>query len=368
MTAKTPNQEALQPRAAIANSKLSRPDWTVIARDTSQVIALDKNETSDPLFKKQLADILSTVPVRAVTEYPECAPYYHLLAKRLNVSPRNLLFTAGSDGAIRFVFEAYTSPGDKVLMTAPSFAMYDVYSRMLGVEAVKLEYEVSDLGPTISLESICNAIEEHQPKLLCLPNPDSPTGTIFSYEEIEIIIATAAIVKTVVLIDEAYFPFSDVTALGLINIFPNLVVTRTFAKAWGLAGLRIGFAAAHQEMTEILHKLRPMYEVNGFALAAMEKILAHEEWVTASVKRINDGKKYFINRMNSHKFHTIDCAGNFLHVNFGNHRVKVHAALKGKVLYKPDFIEPCLQGYSRFSSAPENVMAVVADTIEGALA
>jgi histidinol-phosphate aminotransferase len=368
MTANTPNRTAPQPRAAIANSSLSRPDWTVMARDTSQVIALDKNETADPIFQEQLAKILSKVPVRAITEYPECAPYYHLLAKHLDVSPRNLLFTPGSDGAIRFVFEAYTSPGDTVLMTAPSFAMYDVYSRMVGVKAVKLKYEVADLGPSLSAKAICNAVEEYRPKLLCLPNPDSPTGTIFFHEELESIIDSAAIVGTVILIDEAYFPFSDVTALGLINDYPNLVVTRTFAKAWGLAGLRIGYAAAHPDMAATLHKVRPMYEVNGFALAAMEKLLAHEEWVMASVKRINDGKEYFINRMNSRGLQTMDCAGNFLHVNFGNQRTAVHAALDGKVLFKPDFIEPCLKGFSRFSSAPENVLAIVADIIEGALA
>jgi histidinol-phosphate aminotransferase len=367
MTAKTLNWVTPQARAAIADDSLSRPDWTVKARHTSGVIALDKNETSDPVFQEQLAEIISTVPVEAITEYPECAPYYHLLAAKLGVSPRNLLFTPGSDGAIRSVFDAYTSPGDAVVMTAPSFAMYAVYSKMAGVNAVKLSYKASEVGPVLSAQTVCAAIAEHRPKLLCLPNPDSPTGTIFLADALKIIIDATANAGTVCLIDEAYFPFSGGTALSLIDTYPNLVVTMTFAKAWGLAGLRLGFAVAHPDMAAILHKVRPMYEVNGFALAVMEKLLAHEDWVTASVKRINDGKKYFISRMNKNGFRTLDGSGNFLHVDFGAHRDAVHATLEGKVLYKPDFVDPCLRGFSRFSSAPEDVMLAVGDIIESAL-
>ncbi len=367
MTADTTIRTTPPPRDAIANDSLSRPDWTVTARDTNGVIALDKNETADPVFQKQLAGILSTVPVRAVTEYPECAPYYHLLAGHLGISPESLLFTPGSDGAIRSVFEAFTSPGDTVLMTAPSFAMYAVYSKIAGVNIVEMVYEASETGPVLSAETICAAIEQHRPRLFCLPNPDSPTGTMFSADELESIIRAAADAGSVVLIDEAYFPFSDITALALIDAYPNLVVTRTFAKAWGLAGLRLGYAAAHRDMIAILHKVRPMYEVNGFALAAMEKLLAHEDWVTASVQRTNEGKQHFIDRMNDNGLRTLNGDGNFLHVDFGNRRDVVHAALEGKVLYKRDFAEPCLEGFSRFSVAPEEIMANVADIIDNVL-
>lgn len=368
MTSDIPNRTTPVPRVPIADDNLSRPDWTLTTRHTEGVIALDKNETADPVFREQLAGILSTLPVRAVTEYPECAPYYHLLAGHLGVSAKNLLFTPGSDGAIRSVFEAFLSPGDTVLMTAPSFAMYAVYSKIAGAEAIDVTYEASDSGPMLSVETVCRAIGEHRPRLFCLPNPDSPTGTIFPARDLENIIRAAADVGTVILIDEAYFPFSNITALGLIDAYPNLVVTRTFAKAWGLAGLRLGFAAAHPDMATILHKVRPMYEVNGFALAAMEKLLGHEDWITASVGRINDGKQYFIERMKGKGLRTLGGAGNFLHVDFADSRDAVQAALEGKVLYKRAFAEPCLEGFSRFSAAPKEIMASVANIIDGALA
>ena len=88
------------PRAAVASPDLTRPDWTVSARDTAGVLALDKNENTDPVFQKVIEDVMTAIPVKAAMEYPDCAPYYHALAGHLGLSPQHLLFTHGSDGAI----------------------------------------------------------------------------------------------------------------------------------------------------------------------------------------------------------------------------------------------------------------------------
>ena len=277
------------------------------------------------------------------------------------------MFTAGADGAIRMVFEAFLSPGETVLLTSPTFAMFPIYARMYGGKMVELEYESSEHGPRLTVDTICRSLEEHRPRLLCLSNPDSPTGTIFQPGDTTRIIRTAAGVGAVILVDEAYYPFSGETSLDQINAFPNMVISRTFAKAWGLAGLRLGFAAAHPDMATILHKVRPMYEVNGFALAAMAGMLKNAEAMEQSVKRINDGKAWFLDRMRGREFRVLDCAGNFLHVDFGDRRDAVHAALEGRVLYKPSFPDRCLAGYSRFSTGPKTIMSVVDDIIEQAL-
>jgi len=145
------------------------------------------------------------------------------------------------------------------------------------------------------------------------------------------------------------------------------VIARTFAKAWGLAGLRLGYAVANPDMALILHKVRPMYEVNGFALAAMTALIEHKDWMIASVDSINAGKDYFISRMQEIGLRTLDSAGNFLHVDFGDNRNNIHAVLEGKVLYKLAFPDPCLFGFSRFSAAPKETMKIVADIIDGAI-
>lgn len=355
------------PRGPIADDSLVRPDWTLRARDTDGLIALDKNENTDPVFRAELARILSSLPANSVVEYPECAPYYALLAKHLELSPRNLLFTPGADGAIRTVFEAFVATGDVVMMPAPTFAMFPIYAQMYGGRRVEAVYEDSASGPSLTAARICQMLRDCRPRLFCLANPDSPTGTIFPLADMKTIIRTAADLDTVVMIDEAYYPFSDVTVIDLIDDFANLVVGRTFAKAWGLAGLRLGFATAHPNMAAVLHRVRPMYEVNGFALAAMSALIERQDLVGETVRRINTGKRYFLDRMRRHNLRALDGAGNFLHIDFGERRAAVFAALDGKVLFKRSFADPCLAGFSRFSAAPENVMARVADLIDGAL-
>ena len=199
-----------------------------------------------------------------------------------------------------------------------------------------------------------------------MPNPDSPTGTIFDIDALEHIIATCNKIGTVALIDEAYYPFSKVSALSLINRYKNLVVAQTFAKAWGIAGLRLGFAAAHPDITKLLHKVRPMYEVNGLALAMMGRLIENIDEIKASANRINAGKDAFILRMQGLGFKTFDCAGNFVLVDFDNQKAAVHAALLGKVLYKLSFNDPCLQGFSRFTTAAKETMEQLSRLIEDA--
>ena len=355
------------PRDTVGRDALWRPDWTVRQRETQGVLALDKNENTDPAIKCLVAEVIAGVPISASLEYPECAPYYGLLARHLGISPTNLLFTAGSDGAIRSVFESYLSPGETVVQTMPSFAMYELYTQIYGGKTHALTYESTPQGPKLDAEDVCETVALVRPRILCLPNPDSPTGTIFQADDLKRIIAAASAVDCVALIDEAYHPFSSVSTLGLIDQYPNLVVTRTFAKAWGIAGLRLGFAAAHPEMTTILHKVRPMYEVNGFALAVMAGLIERDSEIMAAAARINAGKDYFVSRMQGLGLRTLDCAGNFVHVDFGEKRDAVHAHLTGKVLYKASFGDACLTGFSRFTTAPEETMAALADIIEGAL-
>ena len=355
------------PRGMVGQNALQRPDWTVSQRQTQGVLALDKNENTDPGLQRLVAKVIAGIPISSSLEYPECAPFYDLLANHLAIMPTNLLFTAGSDGAIRSVFEAFLSPGETVAQTRPSFAMFELYTQMYGGKTHVLTYEATSEGPVLDVGKICETLVSINPRILCLPNPDSPTGTIFQADDLEHIVATAAAVDCVALIDEAYYPFSSVSALSLISQYPNLVVTRTFAKAWGIAGLRLGFAAAHPEMTTLLHKVRPMYEVNGFALAAMAGLIEHADEVMAAVAHINAGKDYFLARMQDLGLRTLDCAGNFVHVDFGEKRDAVHTRLAGKVLYKPSFGDACLTGFSRFTTAPEETMATLSDFIEGAL-
>ncbi|TAN46853.1 MAG: histidinol-phosphate aminotransferase family protein [Rhodospirillales bacterium] len=353
----------IEPRPAVADPKLTRPDWTKAQPRDPAKLWLDKNENTDPELSAVVAEVMRSLPASAYYTYPDNAALYAKLADSLELFPNQLILTAGSDGAIRAVFEAYISPGDVVLHTNPTFAMYGVYSRMYGARAVTLDYRPSNAGPQLLSAEIIEAIAQQRPRLVCLPNPDSPTGKVFPIREMELIIRAAGRVGALILIDEAYHPFHLESCIAWTRRFDHLVVARSTGKAWGLAGLRIGYAAASPEVAQILHKVRPMYEVNTVAVHAFERMLEHTNDMQASVKRLQAGKALFLSAMDKLGYQTLRGQGNFLHVAFGARAENVHSALEPLVYYRKDFSEPCLKGYSRFSATTPELFQPLIDRI-----
>jgi len=358
----------IRPRRALLNPDLKRPSaLDSVPRDAGH-LWLDKNENLDSELMALSRDVLSSIPQFALATYPEAGELYRKLGRWVGVSPQSLLLTPGSDGAIRLVFEAFVESGDLVLYTNPTFAMYPVYCRMFGAAVHELEYERVADEPYLDVSKAIEIVRQKRPKLLCLPNPDSPTGTIVQADVLRGVLAACEAAGTVLLLDEAYHPFHPWSAVPWTAESPNLVITRTFAKAWGAAGLRIGYAVAHPSTIELLHKMRPMYEVSTLAVEFMSRMMEHTAEMAGAVDRINDGKAFFVARMRGLGFHVLPTHGNFMHVAFGESGPRIHAALSSQVLYRKNFDQSCLAGYSRFSVAPRPVMARVADLIEHSLA
>lgn len=354
-------------RGPVEDPLLFRPDWTAGIERNPELLWLDKNENADPELAKLTAALLSEIDPVTIYSYPECTPLYKKLAMYLGIGADHLLLTAGSDGAIRSVFEAFLDPGDVVVHTMPTFAMYGVYSKMYGARVVPLAYQPSDEGPFLNAEDVVRTILEIKPKLVCLPNPDSPTGTVFNPNEMREIIEASGKSGALILIDEAYHPFYEHTVLPWVDEYGHLVVTRTFAKAWGISGLRIGYAVSCPDVARLLHKVRPMYEVNTLAVAMADKILDHVDEVMASVNRLNAGRDTFVGDMKLLQLRTLVTHGNFLHVEFGKYASEVHERLKNLVLYRLDGGEP-LKGFSRFSATTterfEPVIKQIKDVIK----
>ncbi|HVI50671.1 MAG TPA: histidinol-phosphate transaminase [Candidatus Sulfotelmatobacter sp.] len=358
----------LHPRAAVGNPKLTRPDWTVGQSRDPAKLWLDKNENIDPALSGVVTSVIRSLPAEAYFTYPETAALYAKLATSLGVESKNLLLAAGSDGVIRSVFEAFVEAGDRVLITKPTFAMYPVYSRMYGAEVHELDYEPSNKGPYLDPQAVIAAILRLSPKLVCIPNPDSPTGTVFAEDAFRAIIAAAGQAGSLILVDEAYYPFYDKTVVPWIAEAPHLVVARSTGKAWGCAGLRLGYAIAAPQVATLLHKVRPMYECNTVAVFAFERLLDHQDAMLASVHRLLDGKDRFLGAMEALGLRILRGHGNFLHVAFGEKAEAVHVALADIVLYRKDFADPCLKGFSRFSSTTleifEPIIARISATIQ----
>ena len=208
------------------------------------------------------------------------------------------------------------------------------------------------------------SISDAQPKMVCLPNPDSPTGTTFDGLEMRAIIEAAARCGALMLVDEAYYPFHKETVLPWVKDYDHLIVTRSTGKAWGLAGVRIGYAAASSDIARNLHKVRAMYETNTLAMAVFEAMLDYEDEMLESVARLEAGKTFFLQSMQALGFRTLNGQGNFMHVAFGVHAEAVHEALENLVYYRKDFAEPCLKGFSRFSSTTPELFKSIVNRIQ----
>ena len=175
---------SILPKKTLVNPELQRPSALNSSPRDKNLIWLDKNENVDPELAEITKNILNAIPSESIYTYPEPGPLYTKLAKLYDLDPKSLLLTPGSDGAIRMVFEAFVNENDKVFHTYPTFAMYHVYSQIFGASVSLFEYSEVNGIPKLDTDKLIENIKLLKPKLVCLPNPDSPTGTVIEIKVI----------------------------------------------------------------------------------------------------------------------------------------------------------------------------------------
>ncbi len=329
-------------------------------------LRLDKNENLVPMPPKLLATLRKQLTSDFISAYPETDVLYTKLAKYLGCSTKNLYLSAGSDGAIKSVFEAFVSPLDTVLLVSPTYAMFYVYAKMFEVQLKEIFYQ-QDL--TLSSDKIIEAINTLKPKLVCIANPNSPTGTIIEPRELEKIIEVASQDNAIMLIDEAYYPFYSKTCLPLIPKYPNLIITRTFSKAFGLASGRLGFAVGGEDIIGCLFKTRPMYEANAFAIRFAEIILDNKTFIKRNLEESKKGKKFLETSLRKLGVKFFETHANFINIDVGSRERAVaitQALYQKKIIIKSDFGAP-LQNCIRINFGTVKQMKTFIHHFKGAL-
>jgi histidinol-phosphate aminotransferase len=348
--------------------KLIRPNWLEENSRDPNFYWLDKNENLDKdlikFIKKNISTKLSS---NSFTSYPDLKSLYIKLSNFENLYPNELLLTAGSDAAIRTVFQTFTTPGDKVFITNPTFAMYDVYCTLFKVKKIEINYKNNKNEISFNVFELIKKINKHKPKLVCIPNPDSPTGTFLNIDNIILILNNCKKNSTYLLIDEAYYDFINITTKKLIIDFPNLIICRTFSKAWALAGLRVGYLISSNNLIKLMNLTRPMYEISNTGLFFLEKIIDHNTEIKKSISRINKGKLYFENQMNILGYDVLKTYTNFSHINFKKDKNIIFKKLDKSVYYRKYFTHSSLIGFSRFTIAPINIMKKIVKIIKSPL-
>lgn len=243
--------------------------------------------------------------------YPEYEAAQRRLARHFAVRPSEMLFTNGVDDALRLLMDTFVEPGSAVLLPEPTFTMYRFYAEIAGARVVAERYDADMRFP---LEKILRALRR-SPRLLCLANPNNPTATLLDQAALSRILDAAP--RTLVLVDEAYYEFSGVTVLPWIRRRANLVVSRTFSKAVGLAGLRLGALFARAELADAMRRTCTPFPVNSAALVAAEAAMRDRRFLRRYVRQVKESRWHLAQGLERLGARVFPSSANFLLVDFG---------------------------------------------------
>jgi len=324
--------------------------------DRTTYIRLDRNE--DPVGYNQIffESWKNTLTVNDIAAYADSTTLVEKLSKWLSVNKNEIYITAGSDALIKNIFEVYIDNGDIILLQKPSWRMYNVYSSIYGAD---VQYICYDSNFSFDVNKIIEQLEGTNVKMIVLANPNQPTGTLIKCADMENILSVAHKRNVLVVIDEAYHLFTDVSIIDYIKMYNNLIVARTFSKAFGLAGLRIGYAVASSKIIQDLMLLRPVTDANSLAINFANYLLDNINVVLDKINDFNKGRDYLFEELNKNNVKCYKSHANFLLIpclNEENANNLILLAKNKKYLLKGPFKEEPINNYIRITTGPLYLM------------
>jgi histidinol-phosphate aminotransferase len=310
-------------------------------------LRLDFNENTFAPSPRVL-EKLKTLTAESMTVYPERHGVEQIVAGHFGLESDQVILTNGVDEAIHLLACAFLDEGDEALICTPTFFMYDVSIAMMtgGLKRVQ-----ADDSLAFPFERFLAAITP-KTKLIIVASPNNPTGATVSREQLLAIAAAAP--QAVLMVDEAYFHFFGETTLGDVGHVPNLIVARTFSKAYGLANLRIGMLAGDARLIGFIRKVSSPYNVNGVALAVLPEALADEAYVQWYVAQVHAGRERMFAALAALGVRTWPSAANFVLMDIGARHKQLCAAMRAKgVLLRDRSADPGCEGYVRITIGVE---------------
>ena len=301
-------------------------------RDLDNGLRLDRNEKVDDYAPEVIQGILDTITPYDFSAYPEIESLYEKLANWMNINSNNILLTSGSDAGIKQIIEMLSNENDKVLVPSPTFNMYEVYCHMYNRNFIEIQYSPDDF--LIDINSIYNSIDTNT-ALVFLPNPNQPIDTLNSLEMIETLAQRCLEFNTFLVVDEAYYLFTEITAIELTQKYENVLILRTFSKAFGLAGVRLGYIIGNEENINYLSKTRLMVESNTLSVKSAEYLLDNMNYVYEHVSTIKESQKYLKKELKDIAVNCIGTNANFVFIDLETQekRDAVISYLKTKNIY-----------------------------------
>ena len=254
-------------------------------RDPHEHLLLDFNERTLPVsdhIKQALIDHINSDKLHI---YPSYGDITNKIANYANVKADQIMITNGSDQGIDIITRATCSENDEIIIPKPTFAMYGQSADIENLTIIAPHFTKENGFP---VQEVLQAVSD-KTRLIIIANPNNPCGTKINREDI-LTIATSY-PKIALLIDECYFEYSQTTVADMVLEHPNLLITRTFSKTWGLPSVRLGYIISHPDNIHTLLKVRGPYDVNQFASIAIGAALDYPEYTRAYVKEVMEESK-----------------------------------------------------------------------------
>jgi histidinol-phosphate aminotransferase len=330
--------------------------------DPDELIKLSSNENPHGTSPKAV-DAVTERANEGLHVYPKAAhtDLTEKLADKWGLAANQIWVTPGADGAIDYLSRAMLEPGQSVLVPSPGFSYYSMSARHHHGEVS--EYELSkDDEFEQTADIVLNAYDGE--RMVYLTSPHNPVGTEWSREEIRTLLK-AVDDQTLVIVDEAYGEYSErPSSIGLLSEFDNLAVLRTFSKAYGLAGLRIGYAAVPESWADAYARVNTPFAANELACRAGLAALDDDDHVENSVETAKWAREYMYENLDAPTF---ESAGNFVLVDVGDaSRVAERSQAEGVIIR--DCSSFGLPGCVRISCGTREETETAVETINGILA
>ncbi len=331
----------IRPRPAIEVLKKYRPPQ----EGRGGKMRLDFNENTVGCPPEIIRALRKAINPEMMTWYPEYDEGRQILARYFRVKPEEMVLANGTDDALKMVCDTFVDPGDTLLVPAPTFPVYEFFNSVAGGKTLRIR---NDEKFCLPVDEFVSTLKKQKIRWVALANPNNPTGTQIPKATLKAILLAAP--GTVVLVDEAYQDFSGQTILPWIRKYPNLIVTRTFSKAFGLAALRMGCMFANPDLIDPLQRGQNPFAVNSLALMSACIAIRYDAQVKKFAEMIRSNRASFCRWLDAHEIPFVPSSANFVLVRMGERSPEIALKLrKLKILVRDWSYDPNLKGYLRFT-------------------
>jgi histidinol-phosphate aminotransferase len=313
-----------------------------------EALRLDFNENTYAASPKVLKRLRQT-SAEDLTKYPEREGVERIVAAHFGLQANQVLLTNGVDEAIHLVCAAFLEEDDEAIICTPTFFMYEVSVRMMTAHLTRVQADASLEFP---YDRFLAAITP-KTKLIIIASPNNPTGAVVSREQLLAICAAAP--QAAVLVDEAYYHFFGETLFAGVGKVPNLLVARTFSKAYGLASLRIGLLAGSSDLMQYVRKVSSPYNLNGIALDCLPVALADGTYLDWYCDQVNTGRARMMDGLRTLGIDFFPSHANFVLMKIGAKHAELVGAMRARgVLLRDRSSDPGCDGFVRITIGIED--------------